>query len=200
MDDDADRIIPLYDRHAADWDRARSRNLFERAWLQRFCDLLPAEGSVLDIGCGSAEPIARHLIGFGYQVTGVDSSRAMISLCRQRFPSHPWIIQDMRRLSLGVRFNGLLAWDSFFHLRTDDQEAMFPIFRAHAAAGAALMFTSGPERGTALGRWQGQPLYHASLAPAEYRALLAVHGFQVVRMVADDLTCGAHTVWLARLI
>ena len=40
---------------------------------------------------------------------------------------------DMRRLALGRRFAGLIAWDSFFHLRPQDQRAMFPIFAAHAA-------------------------------------------------------------------
>jgi hypothetical protein len=33
----------------------------------------------------------------------------------------------MRTLSLGRQFDGLLARDSFFHLRHDDQRLMFPI-------------------------------------------------------------------------
>jgi len=199
MEEHADRIIALYDRHAEDWDRTRSRHLFEQVWLDRFRDLLPPCGSVLDLGCGMAEPITRHLIQAGYRVTGIDSSPAMIALCRQRFPAQDWIVADMRHLSLGSRFDGILAWDSFFHLRATDQEVMFPFFRAHAVAGAALMFTSGPARGIALGTWQGQPLFHASLAPSEYRGLLAANGFHVVQMIAEDPTCGGHTVWLARL-
>ena len=43
---------------------------------------------------------------------------------------------------------------------------MFPIFRDHAAAGCALMFTSGPSAGEAIGSYQGEPLYHASLDTA----------------------------------
>ncbi|MGE4047958.1 MAG: class I SAM-dependent methyltransferase, partial [Acetobacteraceae bacterium] len=189
MQGDAERIIPLYDSYAAEWDLTRSRHLSERAWLDRFCALLPAGGSVLDLGCGMAEPIARHLIEAGYRVTGVDASPAMIALCRQRFPDQDWIVADMRGLALGRRFDGILAWDSFFHLRATDQERMFPIFRTHAAAGAALLFTSGPDRGEAIGCWQGQPLYHASLAPDDYRALLVANGFSVVRMISNDPDC-----------
>jgi SAM-dependent methyltransferase len=85
MCDDAGRIIALYERHAQHWDRNRWRNLFERAWLARFRTLLPTGGSVLDIGCGSGEPIARHFIEAGYKLTGVDSSRAMIAFCKARF-------------------------------------------------------------------------------------------------------------------
>jgi SAM-dependent methyltransferase len=194
----ADRIIDLYQRRAHAYDEARGRSLFERGWLDRFTVLLPPGGSVLDIGCGSGEPIARHLIAGGFAVTGVDAAPALIELCRSRFPSGTWLVGDMRELALGRRCDGLIAWDSFFHLRPEDQRAMFPVFGAHAAAGAALMFTSGPAFGEAIGTFEGEPLYHGSLDPAEYRALLAAQAFEVVAHVAEDATCGGHTVWLAR--
>ena len=75
---------------------------------------------------------------------------------------------------------------------------MFPIFAAHAGQAAALMFTSGPRHGEAIGTFHGEPLYHGSLDPAEYRALLDKHGFEVAAHVAEDPSCGGHTVWLAQ--
>ena len=60
------------------------------------------------------------------------------------------------------------------------------------------MFTSGPAFGEAIGTFEGEPLYHGSLDPAEYRALLDAQGFEVVAHVAEDATCGGHTIWLAR--
>jgi SAM-dependent methyltransferase len=198
MDDDAERIIDLYERHAPAYDAERSRNLMERAWLDGFCALLPPGGAVLDVGCGPGEPIARHLIETGYALTGVDSSPAMIALCKARFPQRSWHVADMRALALRQHFNGVLAWDSFFHLTQDDQRRMFPIFRAHAAPKAALMFTSGPHAGLALGTYQGEPLYHASLDPEEYRDLLATNDFSVVAYVPEDPSCGRHTIWLAQ--
>jgi hypothetical protein len=104
----------------------------------------------------------------------------------------------MRDLDLGRRFAGLLAWDSLFHLRQADQRRMFDVFRRHAAPGAALMFTSGPAHGVAMGTYRGEPLYHASLDPAEYRSLLAAAGFAVVAHVAEDPGCGGRTIWLAQ--
>ncbi len=96
-----------------------------------------------------------------------------------------------------MAFWGILAWDSFFHLCHDEQRRMFPIFREHAAPRAALMFTSGPSHGEAIGACQGEPLYHASLDGAEYRALLEANGFAVVAHVVEDPACGGHTIWLA---
>jgi hypothetical protein len=60
------------------------------------------------------------------------------------------------------------------------------------------MFTSGPHHGEAIGEFAGEKLYHASLAPEEYRALLDRSGFDVVDFRADDPDCAGHTVWLAR--
>ena len=72
------------------------------------------------------------------------------------FPLQGAEVADMRDLSLGKVFNGLIAWDSFFHLAPDDQRKMFPIFRRHASAGAALMFTSGPSEGEAMGELESE--------------------------------------------
>ncbi|KRE24346.1 methyltransferase [Bosea sp. Root483D1] len=198
MTSSADTIVSLYARHAAAYDRQRGRSLMEAAWLDRLLSLLPATPSVLDIGCGMGEPIARHLIERGCSVTGIDSSQPLISLCRERFPQQSWQVADMRELALGRRFDGLIAWDSFFHLSPDDQRRMFPLFKDHAAKGAALLFTSGPGHGEAIGSFEGEPLYHASLDPAEYRSLLDENGFAVIEHVVEDPECGGHTIWLAQ--
>lgn len=200
MNAPSEQIVGLYERHARAWDavRARASGFIEKVWLDRFISLLPEAAAILDIGCGSGQPIARYLIQNGFDVRGVDSSATMISLCRGRFPNQEWILADMRTLSLGRRFAGLIAWDSFFHLTYDDQRAMFPIFGAHAAPGAALLFTSGPSQSEAIGAFEGEPLYHASLDEAEYISLLGENGFRLVRRIAEDPECGGHTVLLAR--
>jgi SAM-dependent methyltransferase len=195
---EAARIVGLYERHALAYDADRSRVLMEQDWLDAFLDLVPPGGPVLDIGCGMGEPIAAHVLVRGHSVTGIDASPTLIGLCRERLPSGDWYVGDMLQLALGHTFAGLIAWDSFFHLDHDDQRAMIPRFAAHAAPGAALLFTTGPRPGIAMGEYRGEPLHHASLAPDEYRALLRANGFAVVRHMTEDPTCGGHTVWLAR--
>jgi SAM-dependent methyltransferase len=196
----SDDIIGLYERRALEWvgDRGRQTCFFEKSWLDRFTAMVRAGGAILDLGCGPAKPMAAYLIAQGFDVCGVDSSPTMISLARANFPGRQWIVADMRTLALGKRFAGVMAWDSFFHLSFDDQRRMFPIFRAHAAPGAPLLFTSGPRHGEAIGNLHGEPLYHASLAPDEYRSLLAANNFSVIAEKMEDLECGGHSVWLAR--
>ncbi|WP_158671337.1 class I SAM-dependent methyltransferase [Bradyrhizobium guangdongense] len=199
MSSDADTIIGLYRRHATAWLHQRGRHLTERKWLERFMAQLPAKPSVLDIGCGPGEPIARYLLETGCAVTGIDAAPEMIDIARSTFPGATWHVSDMRSLDLNKTFDGLLAWNSFFHLSPADQRAMFPIFRRHAADGAALMFTSGPSFGEAIGTFEGEPLYHASLDTTEYRRLLDSTGFDVVDHAVEDPECGRLTVWIGRL-
>ncbi len=191
-------IIGLYQRHGLDWARDRGDRFYEGVWFERFCAMLQPGGAVLDLGCGSGRPLARHLIGQGFRVTGVDAAPGLLGLARESFPEQEWILADMRTLSLGRTFDGVLAWDSFFHLGFDAQRAMFPRFRAHAAPGAPLMFTSGPAHREAVGSYGGEPMYHASLAPSEYRVLLDANGFDERGHVAEDKQCGGRTVWLAQ--
>jgi SAM-dependent methyltransferase len=194
------RVIGLYEENADQWDCDRGdRLVLEREWLDRFTCGLPAGGTILDVGCGSGRPIAAELIRRGFRVTGVDSSPSLIQMCAMRFPEQEWLVGDMRELALGRRFDGVLAWHSSFHLTPDDQRVALSRLAAHVATGGRLMFTSGPERGERLGEWQGEPLYSASLAPAEYRQLLEEGGLQVVAHQADDPECGGATVWLAQM-
>lgn len=193
-----DTVIGVYQRHGEAWAKLRGDHLGEGAWLDRFCDLIPHQAAVLDIGCGSGLPIGRELIRRGFDLTGVDGTPTMLALFRRNLPGTPAHLQDMRELALGRRFEGLLAWDSFFHLSPDDQRGLFARFQAHAAPGAALMFTSGKAEGQAIGDLEGDPLYHGSLGAEEYRALLDTAGFDVVDHIVDDPSCDSRTVWLAR--
>lgn len=204
MHESARHIVDLYQRHAQAWDRARRANTqafhSEQAWFERFRQVMGAGRQVLDLGCGGGEPVARYLVERGYAVTGVDSSAALLDQCRQRFPEQQWINADMRGLALDQDFAGILAWNSLFHLSPDDQRAMFAVFERHAAPGCALMFTSGPAAGEAIGEFEGEALYHASLDPGEYCTLLDTHGFEVVQHISEDPQCCGFTVWLARAL
>jgi SAM-dependent methyltransferase len=203
MKETAGRIMEHYERHARDWDADRNRYVEswnDKPWHDRFLAELPAEEpTVLDLGCGSASPVAKYLAQRGLRVTGLDSSPTLLSLCRERLPNHEWLLGDMRLLQLSRKFGGILAWDSFFHLTPNDQRRMFEVFARHAAPSAVIMFNSGPTHGEAIGSYRGDPLYHASLHPDEYTALLGGIGFAVLAHAVEDWqTGGGRTVWLAR--
>lgn len=192
-----DHILPAYEAEAARWARERNRALWEEPALSATVAGRPPGLSVLDLGCGSGEPIAAWYVARGDRVTAVDGAAAMIAEVHARVPQAEAIHADMRGLDLGRRFDVILGFNSFFHLCPADQRAMFPVFAAHAATGARLLFTSGPAAGEAVGRVGDSPVYHASLAPDEYRGLLADNGFAVLWFRPEDARLMGHSVWLA---
>lgn len=195
----ADDVVGLYQHNAEEWRNLRRCDLFERAWLDRFLGMLPPkERNVLDLGCGSGHPIARYLIDNACQVTGLDAATSLLEIAADAFPEQTWIAADMRDIPPIGKFNGIIAWHSFFHLTPADQRPMFETFNRLARPGAALIFTSGTHLGEAIGTFAGQPLYHGSLDPAEYHQLLQATGFDVVDHVENDPTCGQANIWLAR--
>lgn len=192
-----DSVVEVYQRHGLAWAELRQCHLLEESWLDQFCYGMPAGAAVLDIGCGSGFPIARELVERGYDLIGFDGSETMLALFQRNLPGIPTQLDDMRQMDLKRRFTGILAWDSFFHLSPEDQRSMFPRFSAHAGPKARLMFTSGNAEGLSFGELEGEPLYHGSLEPDEYRSLLSAAGFEVAAHVANDPSFGGRTIWLA---
>lgn len=197
----ADQIIGLYARHADVWVKQRGVKLTdtERSHLENFAGAMTANGAILDLGCGSGQPVAEWLIAQGFRLTGVDTSPSLITRCRTAFPEHEWRLEDMRGLDLGRRFDGVLAWFSSFHLTAAAQAGMAAVYARHLRPGGVLMFISGPERGVAIATWMGEPLFHASQDPSEYRADLEACGLVDIKEVSfspggDDAT----RVWTAR--
>lgn len=197
----ADDVIDTYERLGAVWAQGRDCRLMEKAWLDRMLSVAPRHAGkprVLDLGCGAGKPIGAYLAERRVTLTGVDATDTMTTLYAKNVPGAQVVKADMRGLALGMQFDAILAWNSFFHLSVADQQAMFTTFAAHAAPRAALMFTSGHIAGEVIGTVADAPIYHASLEHDAYRALLHDAGFKVLRFTPEDPDCGQHTVWLAQ--
>lgn len=195
-----ERVYESYEEIVHWFDDARTKTLMEAEYLNLIAKAIPTGGSILDLGCGTGEPIAQFFINKGFKVTGIDGSKKMIELCQKRFPNEQWIVSDMREINLNQQFDVILAWHSFFHLDPDSQRRMFKIFATHIKPGGILAFTSGVEEGEVWIDNGGQMLYHASLSINEYEKLLSENLFQVLLHKVRDPECGKATVWVARKI
>lgn len=201
MNPAADRVVGLYREGAADWiaQRGRIAGAPEAVWFDRFVAALPPGGRVLDVGCGSGWPHAARLIDQGFQVTGVDGSGPLLDHARRTLPTGEWIEADMRALAPGDRlFDGVVAWWSLFHLSPEDQRRVLPVLAAHVAPGGSLMIAVGDRHGEAIGEWRGEPLYHGSLSPDDYRALLTAAGLVPTDAPLSDREDERGVIWLAK--
>ena len=195
----ADRIVSLYEEKADAWSRNRGREpLLEEAWLLRFEEDIGTAATILDLGAGNGWPIAATLLRRGHKVVGIDTSESLIREAATNLPDAEWHVIDMREYRDDRRFDGVIAWHSFFHLIQIDQRKMFARFSELVRPGGKLMFTSGPKSAVTIGDWEGEPLFHASLSQGEYTALLDASGFDLLEAKVDDPDTGGATVWLAK--
>lgn len=193
-------VYKVYDKIAQWFYANRPQTLMEKNYLDKMINHLPQNATVLDLGCGTGEPILRYLLEQGVNVIGVDASTAILKIAQANFPSTKFILRDMRQLDLGKKFDAIIAWHSFFHLSADDQPAMFPLFTKHLNTNGILIFTSGTQHGEAWGMNGGESLFHASLDTDAYRLILEKHNFEILSHTVEDPECGGATVWIAQYL
>ncbi|WP_170477303.1 class I SAM-dependent methyltransferase [Ruegeria arenilitoris] len=187
----------VYERQATEFDKRRSKALFEARWLARFTASLKPGDHVLDLGCGSGDPIARWFMAEGFAVTGVDFSEAMLAIARERWPDGDWRHADMREFELEQQFDGIIAWDSFFHLTADEQKNCIARMAHHLRPGGMLMLTVGPRAGEVSGTVGEELVYHASLSPADYAICLEENELRMTGFLAEDPETQSRTVLMA---
>lgn len=112
-------------------------------------------GPVLEIGCGTGR-LAIPIAMAGVYVTGLDNSRAMLAICREKAkeagverPLLKLVKKDMRNFSLASRFPlAIMAYRTFMHCLTPtDQLACLLHIYQHLTPGGELF----------LNVWAAQP-------------------------------------------
>lgn len=186
----------VYEENAEAFGEQRGKDLFEKKWLNKFISLLSKEDSVLDVGCGTGDPIAKYLIENGLKLTGTDYSEKMIEMAKRNFPESEWLVQDMRELAFPKKFKGIIAWNSFFHLNYKEQVDALKDFSECLDSAGVLMFTAGPEHGDVGGQVNGKAVHHWSLSLEEYQTQLELLGFKLESYVHNDPECNGHSVYL----
>ena len=116
-----------------------------RSWCRFVLSQLAQRGwrgeRVLDLGCGTGRagtPYREH----GLEVFGVDPSAAMVRAARQRDPEGRYAVADARTLSLGRRFDLVIAVFDALNNLTGDGELATACERvlAHLEPGGAFVF------------------------------------------------------------
>lgn len=106
----------LYSSVATKYVDTFMNDLTDAPWLDRFMELLPRFGKILDAGCGPGN-FSRYLANRGFQVTGIDISRGMIREAKKLVPDVRFAVMDMCNLPYHANtFDGILAAYSFLHI------------------------------------------------------------------------------------
>ncbi|HYE23223.1 MAG TPA: class I SAM-dependent methyltransferase [Candidatus Paceibacterota bacterium] len=109
-------IRETYNRIAEDWHKDHTNDDWWTEETERFLNLLPTGGTVLDVGCGSGTK-SKYMAGRGFQVTGIDISDGLLAIAKRELPEGDFRELSMTDLSsLSASYDGTFAQASLLHI------------------------------------------------------------------------------------
>jgi len=167
-----------YDLIAHHWAGAGFNPKNGIAQHERALQFLGRAGAALDVGCGSSGRIIDLLLARGFEVEGLDYSRAMLALAQEKHPAVRFHFADICTWEFTRRFDFISAWQSIWHVPLAQHPAVLQKLCAALHPGGVLIFTSGgvdrPHEVT--NPCFGQPLYHAALGIPRLLQLVDANG------------------------
>jgi SAM-dependent methyltransferase len=111
-----------------------------RAWVERFLQLLPPDGRVLDAACGTGKYFPMVLAS-GRRLLGVDHAGAYLAKAAAKFPQVPTDKHDLQDLSYQDEFDGVLCVDAMEFVPPEDWPVVLQRFGRAVRSGGWLYLT-----------------------------------------------------------
>jgi SAM-dependent methyltransferase len=168
-------------------------------WLAELLKRLPAQGRVLDLGCGAGVPVASALAAAGHAVVGIDGSAAQISLARDNVPAAEFIEADMTEVDFPAQsFDAVAAFYSITHVPRAEHDALLRRIGGWLKPGGLLVASLGADAlSDWRGEWLGAEMFFSHYDAEANLALLRGAGFVIDRsevMAQDNET--ARFLWV----
>jgi SAM-dependent methyltransferase len=96
-----------YDHIAEQWhNNSRGQAYVDRTlgYVDKILEGLPPQAKILDLGCGTGNPIAKHIVERGFRVVGVDQSIKLLEIARTVVPEAELIHADMIKVQFAEKF------------------------------------------------------------------------------------------------
>ena len=205
-----------YDHIAEQWHaNVRGQTYVDRVlgYVDRILEGLPAGASVLDLGCGTGNPIAKHIVQKGFRVVGIDQSEKMLEIAQREISEAEFIHGDMVEIEFAERFAAAVAWDSVFHVERRHHVEIFRKLADSLEPGARLLLSvggsdansnpdtpasaeSGAEGFTS--EMFGHTFFYSGYEPKVTREFLEAAGFEIEVWEVDDPASRGHIAAIAR--
>ena len=187
-----DRNADSYNKIITQWSENRNKSLLNKCVVD-FAAKIKPNGKVLDIGCGTGYPITKYLSEQGFHVTGIDISENMIEeALRLGLPNSEFYLCDFFDYQPTRKFDGVIAFDSFFHFPKLRQTEIYRRVSDWMNIGAYLLFTHGKYDSELESKMYGEVFYYSSLNIDDVYRLLSESGFTIEMIIEDykEVTSG----------
>jgi SAM-dependent methyltransferase len=170
-------VASSYDQIAELWNTHEfSRNGI--AQHERAIAFLERRDHALDIGCGSSGRFVDLLMQHAFHVEGVDISKRMIELAKQRHPKITFWNADICTWRFPRLYDFISAWDSVWHVPLAYQEPVLRKMMEGLRPGGVCIFTTpGLDAPSAkVDSAMGPQMYYSGLGIPRTLALIAETG------------------------
>ena len=163
----------------------------------RYTDLLraalPPGATLLELGCGTGEPMTRRLAA-RFHVTGVDLSARHIALAQAAIPQATFIQADMAAVDFPPSsFDAVAAFYSIIHVPREEHGDLLGRIAGWLRPGGLLVATMGANDTPAgvEADWLGAPMYRSHFDSATNRGLVTAAGLELLesREETEDEDC-----------
>jgi 2-polyprenyl-3-methyl-5-hydroxy-6-metoxy-1,4-benzoquinol methylase len=175
----------LFDSVGPAYEEAFATCTPQQASVNWLLSQLPANGSVLDVGCGTGRPVCSSLADAGHSVLGIDVSGAMIAAAKQNVPEASFEKVDFKSFSPspeGKQYDAITVYFSMI-ASVSQQEIKDNIAKCFTwvKPGGHFVFATVPISGENLEiNWMGRAIIASSLGPEEVVEAIKAPGFEVV--------------------
>ena len=183
--DERTRIVGAgYDQMADTWESwsAAVTDDPRAAWLEALLELLPADASVVELGCGNGSAETRALAERG-SLVGVDISEEQLRRARDRVPEATFVQGDLTTIELEPgSVDAVVAFYVFNHVPRELLAGVFARIHGWLRPGGHFLASLGAGDVDAwTGDWLGVPMFFSSFPPATNTRLLRDAGFELLR-------------------
>ncbi|PKY05005.1 S-adenosyl-L-methionine-dependent methyltransferase [Aspergillus campestris IBT 28561] len=116
----------LYDSIVDSYDSGFAHNPGLLRLIEKINSRLPTSANILDIGCGTGNPVSSTLASSGHKVVGVDFSPEMVTMSQKNVPKGKFLVADMRHYEhpTTARPDAIFNVFASFRLRREETESL----------------------------------------------------------------------------
>ncbi len=170
----------------AGYDRIAGRYTTERekfdnwAEVKAFQHTLPEKARVLDVGCGTGVPIARHLTKNGCEVVGIDMSKEMVAVATRNVPEATFMQMNMIELDFPPEsFDGLISCYAIIHVPRECHAAIFRAFYSALKPEGVMLVSVACWAWEEVATYMGEKMFWSHHDPAVTESLITEAGFVI---------------------
>jgi ubiquinone/menaquinone biosynthesis C-methylase UbiE len=112
--------VNTYEKIAGKYADQYFNDMVDMPYIDKFLTKLPKNAKILDVGSGPGQ-FAKHMIEKGFEVVGLDYSKEMVAIAKEKVPMVDFHYMDMRQLNFpDSSFDGVFSAYSLIHIPSEE--------------------------------------------------------------------------------